>query len=137
MQVERLPDRSLVFAVGWAEFRRLWLEAELKDRVVLDTGRPAVLTGTDPLDGRRSYHAPHASIWAIVRAQQRHRAQAPGVVVVHPKRGRLCQQCGAEMEMVREHEHTWAFACPACKSSEVYGKDRLGGTEGAGEAEKR
>ena len=136
MRISHLRDRSIVFESGWNELRVKWIAAELKDKLVLEDGRPAVRLYVDE-SGRHSYQSLYPAIWAMVKEQQRHRIQAPGQPVRHPKRARLCQQCGAEMELTKEYGSTWSFACKQCKSSEVHGKHLVGGTEGAGDVETR
>ena len=98
MRISHLRDGSLVFESGWAELRAKWVAAETKDKVLLEDGRPAVRLYVDEPDGRHSYQSIYPAIWEMVREQQRHRSQALGTDVRHPKRSRLCQQCGAEME---------------------------------------
>jgi len=38
--------------------------------------------------------------------------------------------------MTHEFGESWSFKCPSCKTVHVQGKDRVGGTHGAGEPEK-
>jgi hypothetical protein len=40
------------------------------------------------------------------------------------------------MTVSREYENVWTFRCEVCKSVEAWGKDVVGGTQGAGEREK-
>jgi len=41
------------------------------------------------------------------------------------------------MRVTREYGEVWCFRCPACGSSETWGKNLLGGTRGGGEREKQ
>lgn len=124
---ERLGD-WLVFLVRWDQLRRRWLSAEPDARLVLTDGRPAVLAA----DGRSVETVPLV-IWHKIRAwaRERHQWLSP----TPQKRTRRCLACGNLLELRKEYARAWTFACPICKTVEIYGKAQVGGTEGAGEKE--
>ena len=53
----------------------------------------------------------------------------------HPPRTRLCEACGTAMRLTHEWSEVWTFACERCHSAEIWGKDVVGGTRGAGTRE--
>ena len=127
MILSRLPDGTTLFEERLDQFRTDWRAAPETRRLVLDDGRPAVRLENGSLV---TVLAPY---WTVMR-QYMHARLAPGVR--HPPRARYCQACGAIMQISREFEHAWTFACDTCKSTEIHGKTIVGGTEGAGEREK-
>lgn len=125
MLMTRLPDGQLLYEEHWTNFQREYKAAPLSRRLVLDDGRPAVRLSPESL------LAPHPHVWRVVRAwlRSRHPDEPPR------KRERRCEACGSPMRVARELDWTWAFRCEWCGSLEVQGKDKVGGTVGAGEQE--
>lgn len=132
MLIERLPDGSPTFCVGWREFLADWQGADQAHRVVLTDGRPAVRSEPGEGEERSSYTTLHPHVWPMIRRRLKEAfARVPAA-----KRVRLCEACRAEMKVAQEHGAVWVFRCPACGSVEIHGKDRIGGTMGAGEKER-
>ena len=127
MKMDRLPDGTPLFSVRWDVWRSDWKRASPSQRVVLDDGRPAVLSPSGD-----SYVTVDPQLWEIVRAKFR-----DALVTTARKRERLCEACHTPMHLTHEYEHAWTFTCERCKSAEIHGKTLVGGTLGAGEPEKR
>lgn len=129
MLVERLPNRSPVFAGRWDVFAEEWRKAAPSAKTVLPDGRPAVRHEGEP----PSYITVHPHVWEIVKPRLK-QMFAGGAA---PKRVRLCEACGQPLKVVQEQETVWIFRCEACGSREIQAKARIGGTQGAGDKEKR
>jgi len=125
------PDDSWLIETRLDYFLEKWKVAALKDRLVLDDQRPAVRSTTD--EGV-SLTTIHPEAWMRVRATIKPLLKQQELK--HPSRGRLCEFCGSELKMVREMTDAWVFNCVACHTSEIHGKNLVGGTQGAGIAEK-
>lgn len=137
MLLSRRKDGGLLFETRWDLFAQEWRTASAKERVLLDDGRPAIRRepSEGDEDGEVTYTTLAPELWNRIKGRQREAfAMNPP-----PARVRLCLACRGEMKVVRECEAVWCFRCPACGSSETWGKDQagIGGTRGAGEAEKR
>jgi len=134
MIFSRRKDGGLLFETRWDRFVAEWRTATDAERVVLEDGRPAIRREPTPEDedGDVTYTTLAPRLWEEIKHRQREAfALAPA-----PKRTRLCQACRGTMRVAREYEDCWTFKCYACSSSEVWGKDVLGGARGAGEKEK-
>ena len=130
MLLTRRPDGTILFEGTWRDFMSEWRAATPADRVVLADGRPAV--------ARRQVEPPnfftiHGQVWEIVRP----RLTAAMQGAPPKKRERLCEVCRTPMGVAREFTDVWSFKCPACRSVQMFGKDVIGGTHGAGEKETR
>ena len=130
--IERLPDRSLVFCCTWREFLQAWRQADQAHRVVLPDGRPAARTDGEG-EVPPSYTSLHPHVWPVLRARLK---EAFALVPPSSKRVRLCEACRSELKVSREESMVWHFKCETCGSIEIYGKDFVGGTPGAGEKER-
>lgn len=131
MFIDRLADGTLVVETRWQDFAAEYRAAPKVRRAVLMDGRPAVVRPQP--EGEPSYLTVPPAVWHLVRVKvSEHLAGQPA-----PKRVRHCQNCDAELRVAREYAHAWTFTCPGCGSREVWGKAIVGGTEGAGEVEKR
>lgn len=108
------------------------MKAAPKDaRVVLPDNRPGVKRQTDLGDVILTLYP---AVWAM---QKRKLKELRGYDLIQPvSRTRLCQICLTPMKVTREMEQLWVMKCPACKSTEMWGKQFVGGTWGAGEKEK-
>lgn len=123
------PNGSLLVELDtWREFRAKWRDAPPDHRIVLADKRPAVLDPhADPLTDRPTLYTPHWHIWSCVRNLQQLDMPAES-------RTMRCASCNEPMKPI-EHETYWKFACERCHSREIWGKDAVGGTIGAGERE--
>jgi hypothetical protein len=135
MILATLRDRSLVFEDAWGALRQKWRAAPSADQVILEDGRPAVRLYVE--DGRVAYQSVPPAVWGEIKGKLAMRSQLiGGGPIAHPKRGRLCVTCGAALEVTKEYGSAWCFRCPICRAVEVFGKDVIGGTVGAGDVEK-
>lgn len=129
----RRRDGSLEFQQDWKTFRDDWVAADQAHRVVLDDGRPAVRRDPPSLEDKPSYLTIYPNVWESVR----HQMKAAFAAAPPAKRIRLCPNCRSEMKVAREFEDVWAFVCDRCKQTDILAKSLIGGTQGAGEREKR
>lgn len=132
MYISRLADGTLILEVRWREFADAWASAPLAERVALDDGRPAVIRH-DRDGGQPSFLTVYPTTWGMVR----HRLMEAFAGERPTKRTRRCQACDSILTVAREYPQAWTFKCPACGGREVWGKNLVGGTRGAGEEEKR
>jgi hypothetical protein len=135
MRLVRRRDGTREFQVAtWREFRADWLAAPREHRGLFDEDRRPCVFRPAGADGQEpSYIAPHPMVWERVRARTREAmAQAPP-----RKRTRRCEACDTELTVARELSGLWVFRCGSCGSTEMFGKDVVGGTVGAGESEVR
>lgn len=119
----------IVTEVGISAFRAEWHKVKhdrTKWRKTSD-GRPAIVTVT-VLDIPQWITVTEVA-WDIMKSV----AGRKGVTTNQQP----CRTCGSAMQMTRELGHTWSFRCNNCKTVHAFGKDRIGGTIGAGETEKR
>lgn len=129
MLLDRQPDGTIIFSMTWKLFIADWRAATSENKVILDDGRPAVRRPeTDPV----SYVTLYAAIWPEIR----YKLQEMMALTPPKKRERLCELCRNSMTVSREYEGCWTFVCDVCKSTEIHGKDHVGGTIGQGEREK-
>ena len=115
-------------ADAYTDFLTAYKNSQSHERFVLGDGtkRPAVKTGTTL--GYDIWLTPTELAWDI---------QKSAVGQRDVKRyDHVCHSCGIAMHMTHEYGEAWAFKCSACKTVHVQGKDRVGGTHGAGEPEK-
>ena len=129
LQLIHRPHGFLEFATGLRDFRREYLKAQAVDPtklMVLPDSRPAVALNAE----RTSYITLHEALWAEIERIRRR----GGLTIT--KRERACPQCGVPMRMTHEYTDVWTFQCPQCNSIDMQGKQRVGGTAGAGEEEK-
>lgn len=133
--IARYRDGGLLFNERWDRFSVQWRTSAPHERVILDDGRPAIRREPNPIepDGEVTYVTLASALWDTIKKRQK----AAFAMEPPPPRTRLCQACRAEMKVSREYEAVWCFRCEACGSSETWGKDVLGGTQGSGEKEKR
>lgn len=127
MLLTRQHDGSLLIEDRGDRFTQAWRLALQHERVVMADGRPAIRKDS-PLGV--TYTTVHRHAWDLLKKLPRNRPMVQNRI-------RLCEWCGNEMKVAREFESCWAFHCPKCKSSEVWGKNLVGGTVGGGEEEKR
>lgn len=127
LELDRLGD-WVVFTVRWDQLASAWRSAEPSRRLVLEDGRPGVLS----TDGTRVQTVPRL-IWGMIRAHLDERPWHDATPL--SKRERKCEACGNTLTLTKEYSHAWCFFCPVCKTAEVHGKTRVGGTIGAGERE--
>lgn len=125
------PDESWLVETRLDYFLDRWKTSAMADRLVLDDQRPAVRS-TSP-EGV-SLITIHPDAWDRVRAHIKPLLKQGELV--HPNKKRLCEFCGSELKVKREMTDAWVFHCPACQTSEIHGKNLVGGTLGAGEKEK-
>jgi len=118
--------RPLLILTRWAAFAQEWRTAEPSRRMVLSDGRPGILS-----ERSGSVLTLPDPVWQLVKRGFRDQLQQEPP----RKRTRRCEACGADLERAREFEWAWTFVCRRCQSTEVWGKDRVGGTVGAGERE--
>lgn len=131
MILDRLSDGSLVFSGTWKDYVAEYRKATRAQDAVLPDGRPAVRRVNE--DGEVSYVSIYPSIWSDIRPKLKEmRALSPP-----KKREHLCELCRSPMKVAREYEGAWTFSCDVCKSTEIHGKDHVGGVWGAGEKEQR
>lgn len=132
MYIDRLPDGTLLIELRWQDFAAQWRAVPQASKSILTDGRPAIRqlgeAGKQP-----SYRTIPFGIWTIVRQ----RAREAFLANPPAKRERRCQNCDTAMKVAREYAHAWTFKCPKCMGSEIWGKDQVGGTRGAGENEKK
>jgi len=133
--LERYSDGGLMFNDRWDRFCQSWRVATPRERVVLNDGRPAIRREPSPdeEDGEITYTTIAPALWEKIKQRQREAF----ALTPPPPRTRLCQACRAPLKVAREYGDCWTFVCDQCKSTEIHGKDLVGGTWGAGEAEKR
>lgn len=130
MLLDRQRDGTIIFSGTWKEFIADWKAATPDNRVILDDGRPAVRRpDADPV----TYFTIYPQIWPEIR----HKLKAMMALTPPKKRERLCELCRNPMRVSREYEGAWCFTCQVCRSTEIHGKDHVGGVWGAGEKEKK
>lgn len=119
-----IPEKAKTF---WTAMR----DAPASDRVVLPDGRPALRSVSQV---GTFYRTLHPLIW---QASRKILKEYGARALVQPvSRTRLCQSCLTPMAVKRELEGIWVLACPMCESVELWGKQLVGGTQGAGDREK-
>ncbi len=126
MLITPQADGTILIEGRADHFSDAWKQAQRKDRLILDDGRPAVRKLHD--DGRIVITTVHPNAWDILKQLPRSRTA--------PSKTRLCEWCGSELKVTREMEQYWVFHCPSCQSAETWDKGIVGGTAGAGEKEK-
>ena len=127
MLLTNRPDGSLLIECGGRDFTRAWQEALQHEKVLMADGRPAIRRETGL---GVTWTTVHAHAWNVLKTLPRNRPMIRGKM-------RLCSWCGAELKLSREFEEVWTWVCPACKATEIMGKNLVGGTRGGGEKEKR
>lgn len=127
----RRPDGSLLVETRLDRFLEKWKVAALRDRLVLDDHRPAVRTEDDQ---GMTLTTVHPEAWDRVRAIIKPLLKQGELK--HPNKQRLCEFCGSELKIKRELHDCWIFHCPSCETNEIHAKALVGGTRGAGDAEK-
>ena len=107
-----------------------WRAAPLRKRIVLTDNRPAVLSRDETV-----VTTVPMPVW--LEARKKLKKTEDFYFSGAAGRGdRMCEMCNAKLRLTKEFTHAWAFRCEVCKSVEVHGKDKVGGTIGAGETEK-
>ena len=131
MLFDRQPDGTIIFSGTWKDYVAERHKATPDQRVVLDDGRPAIRRVSEA--GEISYVTIYEQIWPEIRRKLK------DMMALTPpkKRERLCELCRNPLRVAREYGGCWTFVCDTCKSTEIHGKDRVGGVVGAGEAEKQ
>lgn len=131
MLFTRRADGTLLVELTGKQFTEMWRQAPHAHRLVMDDRRPAVRKVEE--DGITLYTI-HAMLWEILRDLPRGQAKVQNRVV-------RCDACGSDMTVAREYDGggksagCWCFKCPKCASTEIWSKEILGGTKGAGEKE--
>lgn len=126
------PNAPLVLTVPSKEFWGSMQRAPKSARVVLPDNRPGLKRETEL---GAVIVTLHPAVWA---KQRKVLLQKRGYDLIQPvARTLLCELCAEPMKVVREMEQLWVMKCPVCKGTEMWGKQIVGGTWGAGEKEKR
>jgi hypothetical protein len=124
-------NQTVEIMVPSKEFWREIRQAPREARVVLDDNRPGVKKQTELGEIILTLYP---AVWA---KQKKILKEKRGYELIQPvSRTRLCDLCATPMKVIRELEQLWVMKCPACRSTEMWGKQLVGGTWGAGEKEK-
>lgn len=136
----RTPQGDLIIEVDLSRFQEAFQKTPREDRIKLQDGRLG-LRSYEELTDSYTIQTVHPEVWermVFAASRQTHnmkeyltRFEAGEA----PQRSRLCRKCGAELRARLEREIWWAFYCPTCEHREVWGKQIVGGTWGAGEKE--
>ena len=126
MLITHRPDGSTLIELTGRQFGEKYREATPAERVVMDDKRPAVRRVSDL---GVTYYTIAGLLWEILRGLPRRQPKVQNRVM-------RCDACGSDMQVTHEYEATataagyWTFACPKCKSREIWGKDIVGGGKG-------
>lgn len=131
MLITHRPDGSTLIELTGKQFTEKYREADRNERVVMDDRRPAVRRQTEL---GVTYYTILGRLWEILKGLPRGTPKVQNKVM-------YCDACGAPMQVTHEYDGGgqgagfWTFACDRCKSSEIWSKDTVGGSRGAGEKE--
>jgi len=119
------PGDPIITEVGRSAFIAAYIKSRSDERHTTKDKRPAIRTGNS--FGYEIWTVPNEIAWDIMKSAA---GSKPVMSYEHQ-----CRTCGSAMKMTREFGDTWAFHCQNCKTVHVQGKDKVGGTHGAGEKE--
>ena len=137
----RLPSGDLLIEADLTRFQQEFQKTPKEDRVKLKDGRLG-LRRHDVMDPESyTVMTVHQEVWErMVFAAKRQTSNMKEFLTrfeqkAAPAKKRLCKECGAEQKERMEKEQWWSFYCPSCEKNEIWGKNLIGGTWGAGEKE--
>lgn len=131
MLLTHRPDGSLLIECNGRQFGDLWKTATVAERVVMDDRRPAIRRQSDL---GLTYYTIAGVLWEILRSLPRGQPKVQNKIM-------RCDACGSDMQVTHEYDGGgqsagfWTFVCPKCRSTEIWSKEIVGGTKGAGEKE--
>ena len=127
----RKPNDPTVIVVTSKEFWATMAKTPTSDRVVMEDCRPGVRRETE-LGPVVLTLAP--AVWE--KQKKVLKAKRGYDLILPPAQTKLCLFCSAPMKVTRELEQISIMKCPHCQATEMWGKQVVGGTLGAGEKEK-
>ena len=131
MDLMPASPNALEIIVTSKEFWSTMAAAPRSARCVLKDNRPGVKKDTE-LGPVILTLAP--AVWA---KQKKVLKEKRGYdLIVPPAKTKLCLFCSTPMKVTQELEQIWIMQCPHCRGTELWGKQLVGGTWGAGEKER-
>ena len=131
MLITHRLDGSTLIELSGKQFQDIYRDADVREKVVMEDRRPAVRKVNDL---GITYYTIVGMLWEVLKGLPRGQRKVQNKVM-------HCDACGSKMKVTHEYDGNgqgagfWTFACDACKSREIWSKEIVGGTPGAGTKE--